>query len=105
MDLSATVKLIRFTGIMFFKVYHSLVYFSRRQIDYICLFISQKIGLDISSKLSPTDTICMKCQSLFSGENKKKCFNISSAENFTQHAKLSLGFPSLKRVIMCYAKQ
>ena len=25
----------------------------------------------------------MKCQNLFSGENKKKYFNMSSAENFT----------------------
>ena len=28
------------------------------------LFFSQKIGFDISSKLSPKETICMKCQSL-----------------------------------------
>ena len=31
----------------------------------------QKIGFDISSKLSPRETICMKCQIPFSGENKK----------------------------------
>ena len=29
----------------------------------------------------------MKCQSLISGKNKKKYFNMSSAENFTQSAK------------------
>ena len=34
------------------------------------------------------ETICMKHQSLFSGENKKeKYFKLLSAETFTQHAK------------------
>ena len=32
-------------------------------------------------------SICMKCQNLFSEENKKKYFKMSSAENFTQSAK------------------
>ena len=32
---------------------------------------SQKIGFEISCKLSPRETICMTCQSLFSGKNKK----------------------------------
>ena len=31
-----------------------------------------QIGFEISCKLSPMETICMKCQILFSGENKKK---------------------------------
>ena len=30
-----------------------------------------KTGFDISCKLSPMETICMKCQNLFSGKNKK----------------------------------
>ena len=34
-------------------------------------YFSKKIGFDISCKLSPQETICMKCQSLFSGKNKK----------------------------------
>ena len=34
-------------------------------------YFSQKIGFDISCKLSPEETICMKHQSLFSGKNKK----------------------------------
>ena len=34
-------------------------------------YFSQKTGFDISCKLSPKETICMKCQTLFSGENKK----------------------------------
>ena len=33
------------------------------------------------------ETICMKCQILFSRKNKKKCFKMSSAEIFTQYAK------------------
>ena len=33
------------------------------------------------------ETICMKCQILFSGENKKKYFNMLSAEFFSQSAK------------------
>ena len=39
-----------------------LIYFS---------YFSQKTGSDISCKLSPMETTCMKCQSLFSGQNKK----------------------------------
>ena len=35
-------------------------------------YFFQKIGLDISCKLSPKETTCMKCQSPFSGKNKKK---------------------------------
>ena len=62
--------------------------------------IFQKISFDISCK----ETICMKCQSLCSGKNKgtfcmkcqpifgekkeEKHFEMSSAENFTLHAKL-----------------
>ena len=35
-------------------------------------YLFQKTGFDISCKLSPLETICMKCQILFSGKNKKK---------------------------------
>ena len=35
-------------------------------------YFSQKTGSDILCKLSPLETICMKCQNLFSGKNKKK---------------------------------
>ena len=34
-------------------------------------FLSQKVGFDISCKLSPLKTVCMKYQSLYSGKNKK----------------------------------
>ena len=40
--------------------------FSRWQIQDIFFIFSQKTGLDIS-----LETICMECQSLFSGEKKK----------------------------------
>ena len=50
-------------------------------------FFPQKIGFDISCKLSPKETICMKYQSLFSEENKKKYLKMLFTEIFTQHAK------------------
>ena len=50
-------------------------------------YFSKKIGFDILCKLSPQETICMKCQSLFSGNNKKKYFKLSSAVIFTWSAK------------------
>ena len=37
--------------------------------------------------ISNIPRICMKCQVLFSGKNKKKYFSMLSAENFTQSAK------------------
>ena len=53
--------------------------FSRRQIDDIFSYFSRKTGFDISCKLSPMETICMKCQILFSGTNKKNII-LSSVE-------------------------
>ena len=41
---------------------------------------SQNTGFDISCKLSLMETICMKCQILFSEKNKKNIINLSSAE-------------------------
>ena len=32
------------------------------------------------------EKMCMKCQSLFSGKNKKKYFKMLPTEMFTQHA-------------------
>ena len=52
------------------NLYHSLKKFSSRQIDDMFLF-PQKTGLGVSCKLSPLETICMKCQNLFSEKNKK----------------------------------
>ena len=46
-------------------------------------YFSQKTGFDISCKLSQLETICLKCQILFSVKKKKeKYFKISSADNF-----------------------
>ena len=45
--------------------------FSRRHIEIFSSF-SQKTRFDISCKWSPMETICMKCQILFSRKNKKK---------------------------------
>ena len=38
--------------------------------DDIFFYFNQTTGSDISCKLSPLETICMKCQNLFAGENK-----------------------------------
>ena len=43
-------------------------------------FVSQKTGFDISCKLSPMETICIKCQIQFFGKNKKNIINLLSAE-------------------------
>ena len=45
--------------------------FSRWYGKLIFSDFSQKTGFDIPCKLSSLKTICMKCQNLFSGENKK----------------------------------
>ena len=60
--------------------------FSRRHTEIFFLFSHRiqlspflKTGFAISCKMSPLETICMKCQILFSGKNKKY-YNLSSAE-------------------------
>ena len=45
-------------------------------------YFSQKIGFDILCKLSPEQTVCMKCQSLFS--------HLSSAEFAQRKVKVNL---------------
>ena len=52
-------------------------------------YFSQETGIDISYKLSPLETVCMKCQIPFFGINKKNTmyFKMFSVEIFTQHAK------------------
>ena len=58
------------------NLYHYMSKFSRPQSKDFSYF-SQKTGFYISCKLSPLETICMKCQNLISGENKKNisiCF-------------------------------
>ena len=61
----------------------SLALWVKFSADYILKYFSQfslKSGFDISCKLSPMETICMKCQILFSGKNKKNVINLSSVE-------------------------
>ena len=55
-------------------------YYSRCHSEILFLFFSQKIGSDISYKLSPKETICMKCLILFPGKSKKNILNLLSAE-------------------------
>ena len=55
-----------------FSSYHSLRIFSRWQIYNIFLIFPHKKRSAISCKLSPQETICMKC--LFSWKNKKNVF-------------------------------
>ena len=55
--------------------------FSRQHFEIFFSYFFQKTGFDISCKLSPEETICMKCQILFTGKNKKNIINLSSAEN------------------------
>ena len=46
----------------------------------ILKYFPQKTDFDISCKLSPMETVCMKCQSLFSGGKKENIIFLSSAE-------------------------
>ena len=48
---------------------------------YVSYFFEKK-GFDISCKLSTEKTICMKCQSLFSGKNKKRYFKMLPVDFF-----------------------
>ena len=53
------------------------------KIDNIFKYISyfpQKTGFDISCKLSSMETLCMKYQILFSGNNKTNIINLASDE-------------------------
>ena len=56
-------------------------WFSRRQIYGIFFLFFPEKGFDILYKLTPLETICMKCQILFSGKNKKNITNSLSTES------------------------
>ena len=43
-------------------------------------YFPQKTGFDISCKLSPLETICMKCQTCFWGKIREKIYQLPSAE-------------------------
>ena len=55
-------------------------------------YFSKKTSFDMSCKFSSKETICMECQSLFTGKNKKNTTNMSSAE-------LAKRVQSLKRML------
>ena len=67
------VKLISYQ--LQLKLYHCLGRFQQMKNWYFSYF-SQKTGFDISCKLSPKETICMKCLILFSGKNMKNISNV-----------------------------
>ena len=52
---------------------------SRQHIEIFFSYFFQKTGFDISRKLSQMETICIKCQILFSGKNKKNIIDLLSA--------------------------
>ena len=54
-----------------------VTFFSRRHLVFS--YFSQETGFDISGKLSPMETICMKFQILFPGKN-----NINLSAEFAQ---------------------
>ena len=63
------------------------LYFSQKiGCDISCRLSSleKKKGFEISCKLSPPETICIKCHILFFWGENKKHISMSSAENFTQ---------------------
>ena len=57
------------------------------QAQHTTNYFSQTLGSDMTCKLFPFETMCMKCRNLFSEENKNNIETMLSTENFTQHAK------------------
>ena len=53
--------------------------FNKQHLEIFFLFFPEKI-FDISCKLFPMERICMKCQILFSGKNKKNSISSLSTE-------------------------
>ena len=62
--------------------------YSRKHFEIFFLFYT-KVGFDILWKLSPKETICMKCQSIFSEENKKNIIDLPYAEFAKRVVKVS----------------
>ena len=61
----------------------------------ICSYFPQKVGFDISYKLSIKKTIYMKCQSLFSGKDNRNV-NLPSAEFAKRMVKAYFQRPMVK---------
>ena len=56
---------------------------------YFFSYFPQKTGFDISCKLSPVETVCMKHQILISGKNRKN-INLLSAELAQREIKVKI---------------
>ena len=72
------------------NLYHSHGNFSKLEIGDIFsyfFFPEKRLWYFFAWNIKAFFVICMKYQSLFSGENKKKYFKMMSAGNFVQHAK------------------
>ena len=59
----------------------------------VFLLFYQKTGLDISCILTPMETLCMKCQNIFSGK-KEKTINVSSNDFAHRLVKIDKNTPS-----------
>ena len=70
-DLIALLSGAMYT-LNYLNSYQAMGRFSSGQTDEFFSNFSQNIRFDISYKLSPKETICMKCQILFSTKKKKK---------------------------------
>ena len=60
---------------------------SRRHFGIYFFFFSHKTGSGIACKLYPLETICMKCQNLFSGEKKKTKYQVDVCSINTEKGK------------------
>ena len=86
--------------------YFTLNCWERKKNKEIFFFLFfRKIRLDISCKLSPLETVHMKCQIQFYGKNKKTLIDLSSAE--PAHSMVSnnsqMSVPKKKKVLQNYA--
>ena len=69
-----------YTGVILLLMLSMLKKLSIQQFKIFFYYFSQKLSFDISCKLFPQETMCMKCQSLVSEKNKKNIINYLSAE-------------------------
>ena len=63
-------------------------------------YFSKKIGFGISFKLTALKTICMKCQSLFSGKKNQRNINLSSVELSQRMVKVHFSLLNFKSHVL-----
>ena len=68
-------------------------------LKYFFSYFSLKTGFDTPCKFSPKETVCMKCQTMFSGENGKN-INLSSAESAQGEIKVIYDFKIIMYVFL-----